>query len=178
MHALLSEYLENTLSARQMWEVEKHLAECKECSTEAHQLQQTIYLLRTAEVFDTSNDFMAKLHARLDGLEPEPIRRTPLTTLREWAAGLRERVRIQTIPALSFGMASVGLIALLITGIHSDRGVYHGTTPPPAAPEAVTQVALDRHVAVTASDPFDDPVAAKLEADSNNGDANLHSGVD
>lgn len=165
MQLLLSDYLENSLSARRMWEVEKHLATCASCAAQAHQMQQTVQLLRTAEVFDTGPDFMAKLHARLDGLEPEPIRRTPWTALRDWAADVRERVRIRPVQALSFGMASLALVMVLVVGIHPDhtQGTNVPTSPP--APLAISQAARVGNVAVTASDPFDDPAAAKLESD-------------
>src|SRR5579871_131359 len=82
---LLSDYLDNTLAARQVWEVEKHLAACADCARASRELQATIQVLHAAEQYDTGDAFMAKLHARLDGLDPEPTSHRPtLTVLRDW----------------------------------------------------------------------------------------------
>src|SRR5689334_22629617 len=97
---MLSDYVDSTLSAHGVWEVEKHLAECGDCAAHARQLQATVLLLHTAERHDTGNDFMARLHARLDGLEPERPRRNPLRdALQDWLAGMREPLRLKRVPA-------------------------------------------------------------------------------
>lgn len=158
---MLSDYVDNTLSARGMWEVEKHLAECAECSHLLQLTQQTVHVLRSADRFDTGDHFMANLHARLDELGPVPSRRSPVAVLREWMLDIRQHLNARPIPTLSVGMASFLLAALIFSG----RAPV-ATTINPAATEAVSQDALDKHVAVTASNPFDDPVAAKLEAES------------
>jgi anti-sigma factor RsiW len=158
----LSDYLDNTLSAREMWEVEKHLAECAACSLLAEHTRQTVQVLRSADTLDAGDMFMAKLHARLDNLGPVPTRRSFGTVLREWFYDIRQQVNTRPIPTLSVGMASFIVAALLFSG---KPGAV--TAINPAATQMVaSQEALDRHVAVTASDPFDDPVAAKLEAES------------
>src|SRR5689334_10342091 len=74
VQALLSDYLENTLSARQTLEVESHLTACADCTEASRQMQATVALLRAAPRHDTADDFMARLHARLDTLEPQPVR--------------------------------------------------------------------------------------------------------
>ena len=177
---LLSEYIDNTLSARQAWEVEKHLAACTDCQEFSHSLQRTVSLLQSSERQDTGDDFMARLHARLDGLEPEAQRAAPLTALRDWLAGVRDGLYVRRVPALSLGMASLAMALLLL--------VNHPTPPMVAPGESVVSRAnaaaagsqdhdaLSRHVAVTASNPFDDPVAAKLEAEAAN-DTNGRSAV-
>jgi len=168
--SLLSDYLDNTLSARSVWEVEKHLATCAECTEYAQTLQQTVDLLHNAERFDTSDDFMSKLHARLDGLEPEPMRRTnPFAGLRDWLAGVRDGLYARRVPALSLGMATLAMALILIVNRPMTPGPEQDTSQPSSI--VVSQDSgdtLSRHVAMTASNPFDDPVAAKLEAEAPN----------
>src|SRR5215467_7538065 len=87
VQAFLSDYVDNALSAREVWEVEKHLAACPECAAQAREQQATVHLLHTMERHDTSTDFMARLHARLDGLEPPQVRVHSLRdTLQGWLA--------------------------------------------------------------------------------------------
>ena len=125
----------------------------------AYRTRQTVQVLRSADTLDTGDQFMAQLHARLDDLGPVPARRTPVTVVREWFYDIRRQCNARPIPTLSVGMASFIVAALLFSG-------RPGAVPAinTGAAEVVSQEALDRHVAVTASDPFDDPVAAKLEA--------------
>ncbi len=160
--SLLSEYVDNTLSAREMFEVEKHLAGCKPCSLTAEMMQSTVELLRSAETLDTGNDFMAKLHSRLDTLGPVAARRSLSASFMDWVADIRQQINRKPIPALSLGMASFVVVAVFL---NVSRGPVGGIKP--EIVERVSQVDLDRHVAVTASNPFDDPVAAKLEAEGN-----------
>ena len=176
MQSLLSEYQDNTLSARQVWEMEKHLATCADCTEFSHAMQQTVSLLRSAERYDTGSDFMASLHARLDGLEPEPMRRAaPLTALRGWLADMRDSLYARRVPALSLGMASLAMALILLVShqavpvVPQDANLNSAAIRSAQTPQ--DQDALSRHVAVTASNPFDDPVAAKLEAEASN-DAN------
>lgn len=168
----LSDYLDNSLSAREVWEVEKHLAACADCTEFSQSLQQTVNLLHSAESLDTSGDFMARLHARLDGLEPEPMRRpAPLSALRDWLAGVRDSLYVRRVPALSLGMASLAM-ALILMVSHQTLPVDPLESGSVAAARNLQlgqdQDALSKHVAVTASNPFDDPVAAKLEAEASN----------
>ena len=168
----LSDYADNSLSARERWEVEKHLAACADCAKLAHRTTQTIQILRSAETLDTSDNFMAQLHAKLDSLGPVPARRTAGTVVREWLDEVRARLNFRALPTLSVGMASFILAALLFSPRHGAIPVVSTV-----ATEMVSQEALDRHVAVTASNPFDDPVAAKLEADSGISDSGARIGT-
>jgi anti-sigma factor RsiW len=159
---MLSDYVDSTLSARDMWEVEKHLAICAACSHIAEQFKQTVHVLSSADSLDTSDQFMANLHARLDNLGPVPARRSPGTVIREWFYDIRRQLNARPIPTLSVGMASFIVAALMFSGRPGAVTVIKTG----ATDMVVSQEALDRHVAVTASDPFDDAVAAKLEAES------------
>src|SRR5579862_7694793 len=108
VQALLSEYVDNALSAREVWEVEKHLAACPECAAHARELQATVHLLHAMERHDTSTDFMARLHARLDGLESPQVRARSLRdTLQGWLAGMRDPLRLNRLPAFGLGLAVV-----------------------------------------------------------------------
>lgn len=163
----LSDYIENALSAREVWEVEKHLTSCAGCTQAAQQMQATVHVLRSADRYDTGDDFMAKLHMRLDDLEPEPVRgRSLWNTVQDWLGSLQAGARTWHVPALTAGFAAAALVLIV-----------HGTlptTPPQSVPFSTTAgVAagedLSRQVAFTASNPFDDPVAAKAEVDGANG---------
>lgn len=170
----LSEYMDNTLSARQVWEVEKHLAACKECSAASRQMQATVQLLHSVDRFDTGDDFMAKLHARLDGFAPEPARRRGVT---DWAQGvfesLRSGVTQQRLPALNFGMAAAGVAVLLFfvpqsltVGPNSSQGGKNdGIIKTVLMTDAMhdTNDNLQRNVALTANDPLGDVAAENLE---------------
>lgn len=163
--SLLSEYTDNTLSARQALDVEKHLTDCAACAAHARELRATVNLLQNVERFDTEEDFMAKLHARLDGLEPEAAHsRLSLAALRDWLAGMRDSLRAVRVPALSMGVAVTALFALF---------VFQRTAQPPAdklgGPATASEMpiaaeTLHRNVALAASNPFEDPVAANLAA--------------
>src|SRR5438045_265717 len=49
---LLSEYIDNVLSARDTWEVDKHLAECNGCARVVNQMRQTVRLLAESDRFE------------------------------------------------------------------------------------------------------------------------------
>jgi|SRR5579884_2508176 len=160
VQAFLSEYVDNALSAREVWEVEKHLAACPECAAQAHEMQATVQLLRMAERHDTSMDFMARLHARLDGLEPQQTRSHPLRdSVQGWLAGLRDPLRLNRLPALGLSLAMAAVVLFFAL----DRPV-DSVNPAGTPAQAISVEPLRRHVALSASNPFDDPVAATLEA--------------
>ena len=157
----LGEYIDNTLSGRDVWAIERHLAVCSECSQMLAQTNHTIALLQQTPRLDTGADFMANLHGRLDTLGPVGGRRT----LRDMAAELFVAVQtllvLKPVRTLGMGVAALGAVALIVTVPAALR------VPVPIQPaEVISQENLDRHVAVTASNPFDDPEAAKLEAEA------------
>jgi len=182
---LLADYLENALSAREIWEVEKHLTACPACTQLSQQMQATVQILRTADRYDTGDDFMAKLHARLD--EVEPMRDTAQNSLGTrqgmgvfgvQGRSLRERVqngmdnlrsgmRSWHLPALATGLAA----ATLLLVVHGNTPVTPSkVVPPTIIARTPPSEDLSRQVALVASNPFDDPVAAKAEVDGANGE--------
>ncbi len=168
IQAQLAEHTENTLSGRQVWDVEKHLARCADCAQISREMQVTISLLQNAERHDTGDDFMAKLHARIDTLEPETVRAPSLgTVLRDGLAALGGILRSPRIPALSLGVAATAVVAFLIVPRSVPNTPQTLTTT--ANPVTVTHIAaepLRRNAALAANNPFDDPVAATLEANA------------
>lgn len=160
----LSDYIENSLSARQVWDVEKHLADCADCAEQLRQLKATVELLRGAPRYDTSQDFMAALHARLDGLEPTPTpTRTLLDGLRDWLAGARSTLQQNRLPALSLGLAAVVLILMFAVN-RPDVSIPPPT--PQSIPHSVAMVpetTLPSVAAESTGNPFADPAADTLE---------------
>lgn len=159
----LSDYMENALSAREVWEVEKHLTACPECSRLSQQMQATVQVLRSADRYDTADDFMAKLHARLDEVAPEPTRGWSLRDMAQnCLSSVQAGMRTLHVPALTAGFAAAALVLL----VHGNLAIIPAPPElPPTAASAAAGEDLSRQVAFTASNPFDDPVAAKAEVD-------------
>ena len=182
---LLADYLENALSARTSWEVEKHLTACRTCTQVFEQMQATVQILHSADRYDTGDDFMAKLHARLD--EVEPMRDTAQNSLgarqgmdilrlrgrsirdraQSGLVSLRSAMRSWHLPALATGLAA----ATLILVVHGNMPVTPTKVIPPIVSlHTAPSEDLSRQVALVASNPFDDPVAAKAEVDGASGE--------
>ncbi len=167
IEALLPQYIENLLAARTMLEVESHLTRCRTCSQQCRQLEATVNLLQSMDRLETSDDFMAKLHAKLDTVVPETgLHLSFFASLREMVYRLQQA---RTVPILSASMTMAGVIAFAI--------LYHPmplrTVPVPAAAKIGVEQPLQRNVALAAVNPFDDPAAANLEAHSAIQDSNL-----
>ncbi len=166
MERRLSDYTDGTLSARETWEVEKHLTACPDCSAAAQQMRNTVELLRVSTPFQTSDDFMAKLHARLDDLDAAPRRnRTPIDAMRDWLAGAGEMFRARRAPVLSLGMALAGFAALALFA----QPLWTRPDETPAShtatlPNLQVQQTLERQVAASAGDPLGDAAAERLTA--------------
>ena len=166
----LSDYMENTLSGREAWNVEKHLTACPPCSQYLREMQATVSLLQMAPRLDTSDDFMARLHAQLDAVEPAA--QSPLARFAGWRdrmADFGALLRSPRIPALSLSLSAVALVAALAV-----NQLAPGTKPaetvtvpvPHPVVSASATLNLNNNVALSASNPFDDPAAANLEAQS------------
>jgi hypothetical protein len=172
VQTLLSDYIDNSLSARQTWDVEKHLSLCVECAAQAQQLQVMVEVLHAAPQRDTADDFMAKLHARLDVLEPELVRSPSFASqVRDWVLGLQDRLKGRSLPAVSMALALSCVVALLLLPLLPQNGATPGI---PAAPintiSQPVQRELDRHIADVANDPLGDVAAAKLTTQLNPGE--------
>src|SRR4051812_42539676 len=89
---MLSEYIDNVLSARDTWEVDKHLADCNTCGRALNELRQTVRLLGETTRFEVEPEFMQKLQSRIATLEPERPRSA-------WVANLHDLFRPRALPA-------------------------------------------------------------------------------
>jgi len=104
---MLSEYIDNTLPANRAWAVEKHLTSCGACAAAVRELRATVDLLHAAPRYDTSDQFMATLHARLDTVERGAAARPPFwLAVRRWFANAEGGPN--RVPALSLGLAVTG----------------------------------------------------------------------
>ena len=158
---LLAEYHESALSARQVWDVEKHLTSCPSCAEKSRQMAATIDLLRSAPRHDTADDFMAKFHARLDTVEQEARRSKPVwNSLGEFASNFKLSLIRFRVPALSMGLAA-SLLALAIVTTHRNE-VQKAPTP------GITVASVQK--SSISDNPFVDPVAESLEVSGDSKD--------
>jgi anti-sigma factor RsiW len=156
---MLSEYLNNSLSARETLAVDRHLSECKACARFLNEMRQTVSLLAYAPRREVSEDFMANLQARLAQTPPPTPRRV-------WRDNLRAIFRPRTLPAWGMATAACALLVFML--------IPRQVMTPPAAPtgtavqttDPLTQIAKNQLVALTASNPLDDLAAANLAASS------------
>jgi anti-sigma factor RsiW len=153
---LLSEYIDNTLSARDTWEVDRHLAACHECARLLNEMRRAVDALAAAPRFEVSTDFMERLQSRIENLRPEPARKA-------WLASLREMFRPRALPA--WGAAAAFLVAAVLLLPRSQHGTTNDRFPLPLTAPFV-QTANNQNVALAASDPFGDMAAANLAASS------------
>lgn len=160
---MLSEYIDNALSARDTWEVDKHLAECNACARALNELRTTVRLLTETPRFDVSADFMEKLHARIAAAEPEQPRAA-------WLTSLRELFRPRALPAWGAAAGACALaLVMLAQRVPTEVNVPQLHGPVTAAPPLM-QTARNQNVALAATNPLGDPAAAALIA-SNGSDA-------
>jgi anti-sigma factor RsiW len=145
---LLSEYIDNVLSARDTWEVDKHLAVCNPCTRALNEMRRTVDLLASAPRFEVSTDFMEKLQGRISALEPKPSRGA-------WLASLREAFRPRVLPAWGAAMAVCALALIAFVPPKAP-------TPPPPQNGEIAQTVKSQNVALAASNPLGDPAAALL----------------
>lgn len=164
MQPFLSEYNNNMLTAREVWEVEKHLAICKECAAYQQEMLNLLQVLAAAPRQDTNHDFMASLHARLDTIEQERARSlTPWEAVCDWVASLKSGLFRH--PVSTFGLGAVATASIMVI-------VFSKLTPVPVAPTAnvalqPTQAVIvkpDNLTRIASNDnPFADPAADALD---------------
>ncbi len=163
---LLPQFVDGNLSAREAWQLEKHLAECRNCSTKVDQLKQTIDLLHTASRLDTADDFMAKLHARLDVIDESAnsVGTVPQrASLRELAATY---LRMLRVPGVPIGVA-IGAVAVLMIALIPNLKPAPGTITT-SKPDAHISTVVEAQLAQTAADPLGDAAADQLVVHQNN----------
>lgn len=153
---LLSEYIDNALSARDTWEVDKHLTDCNACALLLNEMRETVQALALAPRYEVSDDFMASLQSRLATLQPEPPRRA-------WFASLQEFLRPRRMHAWGAAAATCALAIIMLVPRLSPP-IEPGPVPPP--PPGIIQTAQHQSVSLAASNPLGDPAAAALISDA------------
>ena len=156
IHPLLSEYIDNALSARATWEVDKHLAECHHCTRMLNEMRRTVEALAAAPRFEVSGEFMERLQSRLANVEPEPPRSA-------WLSGLGAMFRPQLRPLWG---AALGTCALAGVMFISMKPVVEPPkpVPPSLGVPPMVSVAQTQNIALTANDPLGDAAAASMQA--------------
>ena len=152
---LLSEYIDNRLSARRTLELERHISECHSCSRVYNELRRTVVLVASAPRASVSDDFMSSLQARLETREPSPARAA-------WVENIRALFRPRALPAWGAAAAAAALAAFLLMpggkdNVPSPEGAF-------ASPNAAAVAASHQNVVISASDPFADLAAVNLAA--------------
>ncbi len=156
---LFHEYIDGTLSARRIFDVEKHLTACPACSSQLQTLRDTLQMAKELPRLDTSNDFMAQLHARLDTLPSEPSQNNHAFSLNDvW---LRLTSLLRPVPALGASLAVA--VLLMFTLMHRPAPAAHTLS---AAASAQVHQAVAQHLMQDALDPLSDPAADQLAINS------------
>ncbi len=155
VQGLLSEYIDGTLFAADTWQVEKHIAACSGCAEAARQMRVTVDLLQNVPQHELSDDFMSRLHAQLDTVEP--ARASVWVRMGQQWDHMRDGMQVRRAPMLGLGVASLAAVLLVAVNFSHPKVV-------PAVDQTQTVEPLQRSVALAAENPFDDPLAANLEA--------------
>ena len=164
---LLSEYIDDALSARDTLAVEKHLAECHGCTRLLNETRRTVGLLAGAQRFDLSSEFAEKLQERLAGVEQHPARMA-------WVESLHALFRPRVLPIWGAAAGACALIVLVVaTG--SLRVHPRATGLPASTGARIVQTARVQSIALAASDPFGDTAAASVAANAANSAAPQNS---
>ncbi len=153
---MLSAFIDNALSARDTWEVDRHLAECHECQRNLNEMKCTIKLLHDIPSFEVSADFDAKLQEKLSELQPKPDRFM-------WIKGLSRMFRPRLLPA--WGAASIlGILLVMMVFFNQKpiRTVNLNTFPSTEA--NFVQQAKVQNMAFSAVNPLEDVSIANLSA--------------
>ena len=103
---LLSEYIDDRLSARGTLEVQRHLAECNGCARTFNELRRTVELFSMAPQLEVSDDFMSGLQSRLEGIEPAPAGHA-------WMENVRSLFRPRILPVWG-AAAAVAALAIVM----------------------------------------------------------------
>src|SRR5436305_1599247 len=143
---MLSDFIDNQLSARDTWEVDRHLPACSDCTRALNELRRTVALVADAPRREVSQEFMVGLQAKLVGLEPLPA-------CRAWLASFAELFRPRVLPAWGAGLAAAALALILL--LPRMPGLRQHP-PVEQVAEQVVKTATRQNVAIQATDPLAD----------------------
>ena len=149
---LLNEYVDEVLSARATWDVNRHLAECHDCTRVLNELRRTVRLLALAPRHQPAPAFEERLAVRIARMEPMPQR--------GWVHGARELFRPATAPAWGAALLAASLCLLILL---PQRPPGPGESPGVRV-ETASVRAASQNVAISASDPLADLGTANLTA--------------
>ncbi len=155
MQARLSEYLDNALGAHETWELEKHLAGCRECSRVLAELRRTVAAVQAAPRFEVSADFAASLQQRLAAAAPKPRRRA-------WLVSIPSMFRPRLLPA--WGLATAAATLAVLAFLPSAPRGANVQPPPVPGPSREVQAARAHTVGLAAANPLEDVASANLAA--------------
>ena len=158
IYPLLSEYIDNALSARDTWRVDAHLAECNACVRALNEMRQTVRLVAEMPRFEVDAEFTEKLQSRLATIEPDRPRVA-------WLGNIRQLFRPKAIPVWGAAACGLALIILLPRSPHDQVEVQPIGAPPRPS---IVQTARNQSVALAAANPLGDPAAAALIAANSN----------
>ncbi len=160
--AALSEYHDNLLSARRIIEVEKHIAVCVECLQASREMETMITLLRSTPKRDSPDDFMMKLHNRLDALEPVAASPPLRVRLLDWLMSVGIALRIYRLHAVSFSLAGALMLSIFVMRPPHTMPKRVETSVEAENPSGLA-MSLEQNAVNATEDPFSDPVANRLE---------------
>jgi len=150
---MISDYIDNALSARETLDLDKHLASCHECTRTLNEMRRTVVAMASTPQLQVSEDFMAKLQSRLADVERAPRRKA-------WFAGFADMFRPRLLPVWGTAGACCALFAFMLI---SSKPVNR-TIAPPDNPRVAIQDAKTQNVVLAASNPLEDLSAANLAA--------------
>lgn len=155
---LLSVFIDDRLSARDTFEVDRHLNECRECAKTYDLMKRTVEIVSSAPRFDAPDDFAVRLQARLETIQPAPARNV-------WLQELGDLFRPRLLPAWG---AAVGACALTLVMIYTFQPPVKTAfvKSPSGTDTVVVQQARVQNVALAASSPLEDVSVANLAAHS------------
>lgn len=147
IQAVLSEYIDGTLTPTEAQAAKQHLASCAVCAKIVEELTQTSRLLAFLPRNEPSDRFQAQLAARLANQRLRPRPTTPAERLSAW--WIRPLVR----PAVASGLAVAALVPVAFFLLRPGDTEYPETTTSVAEGGTLDQVMQD-HLSATTSEAF------------------------
>ncbi len=143
---LISPYLDQRLTGREMLALQQHFDECATCECERHSIRQVKMLLRALHEPRPRADLPGALSARLSAPEQPLWRAVSLTALPAWGARPQRGRRLATAMALScvtvFSFAAACFAPAPSSGALSSSAFLPLEGPPAERPMSVSEASL------------------------------------
>ncbi len=165
----LSEFVDGRASARETWEIDRHIASCNSCANFHTELKMTVGVLQSCETFQVSEDFSALLQAKL-------IAASPKLPMSLWYENLTAILRgaLRPSPTWGYGVCALAILVLLPMQFRTEQISSLAAT---RGDSLFVHASRTHAIAMTASDPFGDTAAASMAA-SNQNELDVKSGSD